>query len=175
MYSLTRHGGCLSTDRHPVSCQSFPGVPVAVPPPVHPSHSHHLKGPLLLSCGSSSFRSLGLPSSPLVPPWGGAGSRNSVCILSLGPAAALLLPESHTAVHRQHTLGFSPTPPSSGVKTSPQVWLRVSPSSIPLIFLSLHLFLSAPTHCSFSVHTSQKFFANQLLQTGTCRVTSPDL
>lgn len=117
-------------------------------------NSHHLEGPLLPQPREPFLQeSMVLPSSPLVPLWGGAGSPDSVhtCRRALGQQC--FCPESDTATHRQHPQ-LLPCTSLEELKTSPQAWLRVRLSSISLTSLSLHYFPS-PHQKTPSFYTSQ--------------------
>lgn len=88
--------------------------------------------------------------------------------VSLSPKAALLLSRVSQS-HSQSTLGFSSVPPQGALNASSQAWLKVSPSSIPLIFLSLHFFLWVPTNTFLFCQHKPKLFckstpANRHLQ-----------
>lgn len=186
--------GCLSIDRHP----SHPNLP-------HPQFPVccfweflwlcHLtcaqeqvrscsstltisRAPCCPSCRSPSFQKMWVCHPPH---WcqPGAGAVGWTLLILCAPCLRALRqhcfhPESHTAIHKR---SFSPAPPSRQLKASPQAWLRVRSASIHLIFLSLHSFLSVPTHPFLFCHPEPK----ALLQISSCKqvpagVTSlPDL
>lgn len=133
------------------------------------------RAPCYPSCGSLSFRRVGLPSSPLVPPWVGGGSPNSVCILFLGPKAALLpcrVSHSHSQTEHPRLLTCTSLKGTQNQSTGLAGGQPLHPSHFLVYF-----FLRAPTNTFLFCQHKPK----ALLQINSCKqapagVTSlPDL
>lgn len=131
-------------------------------------HSRHLKGPLRPGFRSSSSRNCYHGCHP------GRGRLSWFCVLSPGPEAALLPALSLTQPFTVYS-GLLTKSSLRGLKTHPQAWLRVSPSSIPLWDFSISPFfpLSTNTLLLFPSSQANSSSANQLLLIDTCRGHQP--
>lgn len=172
-------GRCLSTDSHPGPCiswQLFLGVSVAVPLTCAQERVS-LPAPLPPSQGPLAA---GLQKLFLQELWfyhgchPGRGRLSWFCVLSPGPEAALLPALSLTQPFTVYS-GLLTKSSLRGLKTHPQAWLRVSPSSIPLWDFPISPFfpLSTNTLLLFPSSQANSSSANQLLLIDTCRGHQP--